>query len=95
MNKKILYKNSKKGLPTRIVHEYSPLLYTVVVNDIRVGERIIIRENLPTNEAYEAFFGFIKHFEVVGEMRKTRRIKSVKDKNYSVKLKKQRRRRLL
>lgn len=95
MNKKILYKNSKNGMPTRIIHKYSPLLYTVVVTDVKVGERIIIRENLPTNEAYEAFFGFIKHFEVVGEMRKTRRIKSVKDKNYSVKLKKQRRTRLL
>jgi hypothetical protein len=89
------YKNASKDLPTKIVYKYIKQLYTVVVNDIKVGERILIRENLPVNEAYEAFFGFIKHFEVVGEMRKTRRIKSVKDKNYSVKLKKQRRRRLL
>ena len=95
MSRRAIYKKSKDGMPTRIIHKYTEQLYTVVVNDIVAAERILIREHLPVNEAYEAFFGFIKHFEVEGEMRKTRRIKSVKNKQYSVKIKKERRRRLI
>jgi hypothetical protein len=95
MGKKIIYKNSKNGMPTRIVHKYTNQLYTVLVNDIVAGELILIREHLPSTIAYEAFYGFIKHFEVLGELRKTRRVECVRNNQYSITIKKERRRRLL
>jgi hypothetical protein len=89
------YKNASKDLPTKIVYKYTEQLYTVIVKDISTQEILIDRNGLTHSSAMLSFQAYTTHFGVEEKIITYKGGLFVKNKQYSIKMKKERRKRLI